>query len=287
MPVTIRTMMMPPFRDPLTTNNHVTSNDDNDICLSQLASHSLMISNTHEITKFDTRTLTNASNSGLYLNGLSAMTASTTGADSTLTKEPESNDAMAEASSGPLGASSASQTADVGILAEAFPDSWNGWESKRRSDSVVQYKKHKLRELKSIRRKRVDVKKVKVASIVSFRRRRHKLERSIGKHLREAQRAGGPPVLLPKAQESNHSEVVPFQSSKSLRRRQRRRVVRFREEEKAEPTVEWKREKLFRYGRGLGNAVGTETPFLEAHREQKQAQRALLDLQVGMNCMGL
>jgi hypothetical protein len=303
----------------------VPNNEDADLCLSELTENSLMISNTHEVAKFNhNHALTNTNKGGLYSNELSTMTTATKGGNgrssnpsSTTHDSSESSDAMAAYTSslGPLGASSplAMPQTGVGLLVASFPDSWNDWESKRRSESVSHHhandnnywkKHHKNANPKRIQRKSVSAKKVKVPALVNFRRRR-KLERSIGRHLRDS--CLKRPVVLPPMtiQESelecniNQCGIVPFQSSKSLRRqRPRRRVVRFREEEIdikiADGTLEWKREqhqqqKGLCFGRGLGSNknVGTETPFLEAHRERKQNQRALLDLQVGMKCMDL
>lgn len=273
-------------------------NEDADVCLSELTENSLMISNTQEVTKFNNNVLTNANKGGLYSNGLLTMTttAGATCENSATQESSESSNAMAEDSMGPLEPSSSAALpradVDVGLLSASFPESWNGWESKRRSESMGHCKNYwkthhtkQLRHLKRIRRKNLDVKKVKAPSVVSFRRRRLRLERSVGRHLRDG--CMKQPVILPP--EKEESGMIPFQSSKSLRRRQRRRVVRFRDEEIAEATLEWKREKQKGpcFGRGLGNPVSNEAPFLEAHRERKQSQRALLDLQVGMKCMGL
>ena len=305
----------------------VPNNEDADLCLSKLTENSLMIANTHEVTKFlnNNRALNNISKGGLYSNGLFTMTAATK-----CVKCSSSSDAMAAEDTttsscrSPLGASSLQTVPQtgVGLFEASFPESWNDWESKRRSESVSHhfrnknhYNKHNTttaNNSKRARRKSVTAKKAKVPALVSFRRRR-KLERSIGRHLRDS--CLKRPVVLPPLEEESESnntqinsnsnsniinnihdcEIVPFQSSKSLRRRrQRRRVVRFQDDEIAEGTLEWKREQQQRhkaicYGRGLGSktAVGTETPFLEAHQERKQIQRALLDLQVGMKCMDL
>ena len=257
-------------------NSSAGRNEDTDLSLSELTENSLMISKTQEITKFNTNNvLTNTDNGGIYYNGLSTMTSAASAEDES------SQDSIfnAESSSGPLGASSslALPQADVGLLAASFPDSWNDWESKRRAELIghqdkFSWKKHhtkQLRNLKRIRRKTLKTKKV-----VSFHHRRLRLERSIGRHLK----AGC--IKCPNDEET---EVVPFQSSKSLRRRQRRRVVRFVDDE----ITEWKREKS-QTGFGRGMSVATmKTPFLEAERERKNSQRALMDLQVGMKCMGL
>jgi len=293
----------------------VPNNEDADLCLSKLTENSLMIANTHEVTKFinNNHALANINKGGLYSNGLSTMTCSSSDAIA-------ADDTTSYCCS-PLGAYSLQTVPQtgVGLLEASFPDSWNDWESKRRSESVSHHYRNKkhynknnntANNSKRIRRKSVTAKKVKVPALVSFRRRR-KLERSIGKHLRDS--CLKRPVVLPPLQEESelesnnsnsnsnsihHCEIVPyqpFQSSKSLRRRrQRRRVVRFQDDAIAEGTLEWKREqqqkhKSICYGRGLGSktTVGNETPFLEAHRERKQTQRALLDLQVGMKYMDL
>jgi len=293
MMVTTTTMMVSSIGEPSNTNSAVGSNEDADRCLSEMTENSLMISNTQDVTRFHNNALINTNLGGLYSNGLSNMT---TIDEDSATNDSVSNDAMA---GGPLGASSSlampltDVVADVGLLAVSFPDSWNGWESKRRSESMghheTNWKQHhqkQLHNLKRIRRKSVNVKRVKIPSLGNFRRRRLRLERSIGMHLRENQ--GCLPSALPLSTQDSECEIVPFQSSKSLRRRQRRRVVRFRDEENVVATVEWKREQMgVCFGRGLSTAAGTETPFLEAHLERKQSQRTLLDLQVGMKCMGL
>ena len=246
--------------------------EDADLCLSKLTENSLMISKTQEITKFNTRALTNPKNGGIYSNGLSTMTVS---------ELSESSDLVGDGSSswlGPLVSSCALALpqVDVGLLA-SFPDSWSGWECKRREEAINHHDKYfkkthskQLRNLKRIRRKTVETKK-KPSAIV--RRRRLRLDRSIV-------RKGGC-VQCP-AKDENNSEMVPFQSSKSLRRRQRRRVVRFVDEE----ITEWTRENG-KAGFGRGKRVGKEVPFREAERERKENQRALMDLQVGMKCMGL
>lgn len=298
------TMVLPLIHNPSKTNSHAFGvNEYPDLCLSELTENSLIISTTHEITKLNNNNMTNLNQAGLYTNGLINMTASptttttTSSWDSTTKEESQNSTAMMEKSPGPIGASATPQTTnvveDVGILAN-FPDSWNDWESKRRSESMIQWKKCQNKKQicirKRIKRKSIEPKKAKAcATAASFHHRRRSLDRSIGRHLRSA---------LKTTQASAQSEVVPFQSSKSLRRRQKRRAVRFREEI-SEEILEWKREQQSQKhhqqqrqkgacsGRGLGSAVGTELLFLEAERERKQSQRALLDLQVGMKCMGL
>jgi hypothetical protein len=282
-------MMVPSIREPTNALTSNGNNDDADMCLSELTENSLMISSTHEVTKFNSNNsfLTNPTKGGLYSNDLFNTT--------TPHEECRSNESSPViekmvVAPGPIGASSALAMPqsgvvdpDVGLLGESFPECWNDWESKRRSDSMKNYHTKQLRTLKRIRKRK---------TVVGFRRRRLRLERSGGRHLRDS--CMKRPVVLPTVPESESEcsrEIVPFQASKSLRRRQRRRVVRFRDEEIAEGTLEWKREKNqpkgASFGRGLGGAFGTEAPFLEAERERKQSQRALMDLQVGMTHMGL
>ena len=279
----------------ITKNNNVASNDDADIYLSGLTENSLMISNSQEVTKFHHHVLTCANKGRLYSNGLSKMT-TTIGEENEVHESSESSDdTLVTATKGPLGESSTET--EVGLLGATFPDSWCDWESKRRRESVGHHKnnmkKHhqrQLRRLKKIQDKTGSVKRVKVPSAVSCRRRRLRLERSIGRHLRNGcQRSPSTLPPPPLTKDSHESEVVPFQFSKSLRRRQRRRVVRFRDEEIAEATLEWKQEQRnpVSFGRGLGTGVNKEEPFREAHQERKRNQRALLDLQVGMKHMGL
>ena len=291
------------IHDPSKTNSNAFEVDGNaDLSLSELTENSLMISTTNEVTKINNNTLANFTQTKLYSNGLLNMTSSP---PTTITSSGEilSKNKMTENSSGPIGASTVPQTTDVvedvGLLTN-FPDSWNNWESNRRSESMIHWKKYQskkqMRVRKRMKHKSIDPRKAKAsASTACFRRRRLSLERSIGRHLREGCLAKRQSALKI-TQNANHSEVVPFQSSKSLRRRQRPRVVRFREQI-SEEILEWKRERQSQQhhqrqkgacsGRGLGTAAGTETPFLEAQRERKQSQRALLDLQVGMKCMGL
>lgn len=253
-------------------NNSAVRIEDADLCLSELTENSLIISKTQEITKFNTKVLTNPKNRGVYSNGLSTMSVS---------ESSESSYPVGEGSSSslrPLGSSCATALpqVDVGLLA-SFPDSWSGWECKRREESINHHDKYfkkthskQQRNLKRIRRKTLETKK-KPSAIA--RRRRLRLERSIGRK--------GECVKCP-SKDENSLEMVPFQSSKSLRRRQRRRVVRFVDEE----ITEWRREKG-KTGFGRGKSVGKEIPFREAERERKENQRALMDLQVGMKCMGL
>ena len=256
--------------------------EDTDSSLSKLTENSLLISRTHEITKFNTNNIiTNANNRGLYSNGLATMTSS---APKSMGESSQDSENMnKESSFGPLEASSslALPQTNVGLLAASFPDSWNNWESNRRAESKSHsekfYKKkhNKLRTLKRVKHKTVETKKASsTATAASFRRRRLRLERSVGKHFKNRCRA---------SLDQDETTIVPFQSSKSLRRRQRRRVVRFVDEE----ITEWKREKA-QAGFGRGKSSGTvDSAFLEADKERKRDQRALLDLQVGMKCMGL
>jgi len=299
------TTMVVPIHDPSKTNDHVFGvNEDTDMRLSQLTENSLMISTTHEITKLNNNTLSKLDRVKLYSNGLFNMTSSspstTTSSREGSTKQFKSCTAMAENSSAPIGTTSAMpQTTDVaedvGHLAN-FPDCWNGWESKRRSESMIHWKKYQqkkqLRIRKRIKRKNIEPTKARNSvSVTNFHCRRLSLDRSIGRYPR-GRCLNNRQSALKTTQDSTQSEVVPFQSSKSLRRRQRPRVVRFREEI-SEELLDWKREQLQRQqkgvssGRGLGTAADTESPFLEAQRERKRSQRALLDLQVGMKCMGL
>jgi len=260
------------------STNSVIMKDDTDLSLSELTENSLMISKTQEITKFNTsNALTKANNRGLYSNGLSTMVSSIL---KPAGESSERNEIISKSSSGPLAASTALALpqADVGLLAASFPESWNDWESKRRTESIGHHekfywkKRNTLRTQKRIKRKTVETKKV--PSTVSFRRRRLRMERSVGRHLKPG---------CVKCPAKAEKALIPFQSSKSLRRRQRRRVVRFVDEE----VTEWKRENS-QTGFGRGKSAGASTtPFLEADRERKKNQRALLDLQVGMKCMGL
>jgi len=289
------TMMVPALHNPSATNVTVGSYDDADIRLSELTENSLMISTTHEVTKFNTNNaVIHATKGGLYSNGLSNMTAAAIGGDSATHESASSRVGF----SVPLGASSMPQTeaacsADVGLLGVSFPDSWNDWESNRRSESMSMsmnsnQKRHHQKQLRHRKQriKTIDAKKVKAPSLASYRRQRLRLERSIGRHLKDAGKQKAPKIATHECEPSS-TEVIPFQSSKSLRRRQRRRVVRFRDEDVAESVLEWKRgqQKGGGFGRGLGFAP--EAPFLEAQRERKETQRSLLDLQVGMKCMGL
>jgi len=258
------------------SSNSVIMKEDTDLSLSELTENSLMISKTQEITKLNTNNIrTNANNRGLYSNGLSTMVSSIL---KPAGESSEGDEIVSKSSSGSLPAALALPQADVGLLAASFPNSWNDWESKRRTEVIRHHEKfywkkqNKLRALKRIKRKTVETKKV--PSSVRFRHRRLRLERNVGRHLKPGC------VACPAKEEKT---VVPFQSSKSLRRRQRRRVVRFVDEE----VTEWKRENSQTWF-GLGKTAGaSKTPFLEADRERKKNQRSLLDLQVGMKCMGL
>lgn len=269
-------------------SNSAIVKEDADLDLSEMTENSLMISKTHEITKFRTNNiLTNANNRGLYSNGLSTMISTASRMVGESSQDSENINKVS--SFGPLGSSSSPvdltrtdggfvDLTDAGLFATSFPDSWSDWESKRRVESIGHGKKlyrknqNKLRSLKRTKCKTVETKKA--SSTANFRRRRLRLERSVGKHLKN--RCQTYPV-------QEETDMVPFQSSKSLRRRQRRRIVRFVDDE----ITEWKREKA-QAGFGRGKNGGTlHTPFLEADRERKKDQRALLDLQVGMKCMGL
>mmetsp|Transcript_23593 Transcript_23593/g.55908 ORF Transcript_23593/g.55908 Transcript_23593/m.55908 type:complete len:304 (-) Transcript_23593:249-1160(-) len=301
------TMVVPLIHDPSKTNSHEFGFDeDADLCLSELTENSLMISTTHEVSKLQNNTRANFNKAELYSNGLLNMISSSPSPSSPSTTITSSGDIQnknvtPENSSGPTGASGKQQTTDdvtdVGLLTN-FPRSWNDWESNRRHESMNHWKKYQnkkqMRIQKRIKRKSIEPTKAKAsASTAIFHRRRLSLDRSIGRHLREGCLAKRKSALK-SSQAMNQSDVVPFQSSKSLRRRQRRRVVRFREEI-SEEILDWKRERQSQQqrqkgvcsGRGLGMTADTETPFLEAQPERKQRQRALLDLQVGMKCMGL
>eukprot|EP00531_Pseudo-nitzschia_arenysensis_P005339 CAMPEP_0116122590 /NCGR_PEP_ID=MMETSP0329-20121206/4294_1 /TAXON_ID=697910 /ORGANISM="Pseudo-nitzschia arenysensis, Strain B593" /LENGTH=270 /DNA_ID=CAMNT_0003616445 /DNA_START=252 /DNA_END=1064 /DNA_ORIENTATION=+ len=263
-------------------DNNTLRNEDADLSLSELTENSLMISNTQEITKLNTNVLSKPKNGGLYSNGLSTMTSSAEAGTGIETSE-SSNTTTEDFSSpsGPLGPSCtlALPQADVGLLASSFPDSWSGWECKRREESASHHdtffkKNHakNIRNLKRIRRKTLETKKAKVPTSI-FRRRRLRMERGVGRKLG---------CLKKNTKKEECTEIIPFQSSKSLRRRQRRRVVRFVDEE----ITEWKREKT-QSGFGRVKSVGNLETFRGTEKERKENQRTLLDLQVGMKCMGL
>lgn len=263
-------------------DNTTLRNEDTDLCLSELTENLLMISNTQEITKFNSNVLAKPQNKGLYSNGLSKMT-SVAAVGTTIDSSENSN--TAEDFSSPLGPLGSSCTlalpqADVGLLASSFPASWSGWECKRREESVSHHNKFfkknhakNLRNLKRIRRKTLETKKAKAPSSI-FRRRRLRMERGGGRKLG---------CLKKNPKTDDCTEIVPFQSSKSLRRRQRRRVVRFVDEE----ITEWRREKALTGFARVKSVKNMEIHLREAEKERKENQRTLLDLQVGMKCMGL
>merc|ERR1712238_379671 len=100
-----------------------------------------------------------------------------------------------------LAAAAAGVTVDVGLLSLSsssaasselvFPGWWGDWESRRRTESMqynnncimntMKSSKHhqkQVRKLKRITRKSVNEKRVTIASLVKFHRRRLRLERS-------------------------------------------------------------------------------------------------------------
>mmetsp|Transcript_12070 Transcript_12070/g.25533 ORF Transcript_12070/g.25533 Transcript_12070/m.25533 type:complete len:145 (+) Transcript_12070:2-436(+) len=142
-----------------------------------------------------------------------------------------------------------------------------------------------------------------------------RLERSIGIHLQNSTPRSSlsssiilAPEFVQRARSQSQSHANPNAgetttpsalvrvSKPSTKKRgsqvRRRKVVRFREQEIAEATLEWRRESSRGMGRGKKPTTidcqrRATVPFREAQEERKQAQRAVLDLQVGMKCMGL
>lgn len=301
------------------------SNEEADRCLSELTENSLVISKRREVTRIE-ESSNNAlaligGNGGLYSNGLSGMTIATTiGGDGV---RRSSTGSMAVAVAAPA-APGDLLVADPGMFPLGVPDSWRDWETRRRTEvsSAMARKNQYLRKMKRnpiYFKKNNHEPRAKVASLVSFHRRRLRLERSIGIHLQNStprsslsssiilapefvQRARSQSQSQsqshanPNAGETTTPSALVRVSKPSTKKRgsqvRRRKVVRFREQEIAEATLEWRRESSRGMGRGKKPTTidcqrRATVPFREAQEERKQAQRAVLDLQVGMKCMGL
>ena len=285
---------------------HVNNEDHR---LSELVASSLNISslsscdvNNCDITHITSPTTPSLLEGGLYSNGLLNMTATATGIN---------NNSLHSGMIVPTTATAvppAISAADVGLLSLSC---WDGWESRRRtecsSSAAIMIKKRnhqtQVRKLKRIQRKGANEKRVKVASLVRFRRRRLRLEHNFGRgqqqheyhlddshgHLAKRKSTSALTLLdntrnIINNNNNNNNKSLPSFSSKAMLRRRRRKAktVRFRDDyhivaTAADDTIEWKRNK----------SINTSKLGLEFHREEKKSQRELLDLQVGMNSMGL
>ena len=289
---------------------HRVNNEDHR--LSELVASSLNISslsscdvNNCDITHITSPTTPSLLEGGLYSNGLLNMTATATGIN---------NNSLHSGMIVPTTATAvppAISAADVGLLSLSC---WDGWESRRRtecsSSAAIMIKKRnhqtQVRKLKRIQRKGANEKRVKVASLVRFRRRRLRLEHNFGRgqqqheyHLDDShghlakRKSTSALTLLDNTRNiinnnNNNNKSLPSFSSKAMLRRRRRKAktVRFRDDyhivaTAADDTIEWKREKP------NNKSINTSKLGLEFHREEKKSQRELLDLQVGMNSMGL
>jgi hypothetical protein len=175
-------------------------------------------------------------------------------------------------------------------------------------------KKHhqkQIKKLKRIKRKAVNEKHVKVASLMKFRRRRLRLEHTLGcgginnnqQHLQDnhgsiskKNSSASPSSILIVTTNNNASSSSrnSLLSKATTLQRRKSRVVRFRDDDITDATIEWKREQQNQNQKynnngnnNNNNTINTSKLGLELHREQKKTQRELLDLQVGMKCMGL
>jgi hypothetical protein len=299
------------------------SYNHDDCRLSELVESSLNISlsqdvrrcnNTESSTLAAACTTLALSSPGLYSNGLINMTTSNSAnyinINSATTNTMDVVDSTAAAA-----AAATTVVVDSGLLSSFHPGWWDDWESRRRSESngapynnnshtnfMKKHHQKQLKKLKRIKRKTVNEKHVKVASLMKFRRRRLRLENTLGcgginkQHLQDnhgsisKKNSSASSILIVTTNNASSSRNSLLSKATTLQRRKTTRVVRFRVDDKTDATIEWKREQQNQKCNNSNNnenTINTSRLGLELHREQKKTQRELLDLQVGMNCMGL
>jgi hypothetical protein len=297
------------------------SNNHDDCRLSELAESSLNISLSQDVRRCnntESSTLAAACTTlalvspGLYSNGLINMTTSTSTCTNTM-------DVVDNNIGTTAAAAAATVVVDSGLLSSFHPGWWDDWESRRRSESsgappynnshtnfMKKHHQKQLKKLKRIKRKTVNEKHVKVASLMKFRRRRLRLEHTLGcgginnkQHLQDnhgsiskknSSAASSILIVTTNNASSSSRNSLLLSKATTLQRRKTTRVVRFRDDDITDATIEWKREQQNQKctnNNNNGNTINTSKLGLELHREQKKTQRELLDLQVGMNCMGL